>query len=144
MRWRAVALTALAFIATGCREAAAPVAAAERHENIVVWRPLGQWSGRGSRQTGSFGVETGALRLRWTTSNERAPGEGRFRVSLNSAISGRVLQTLVDAHGVASDVSFVTDDPRMSYLVIDSDGVDWTAALEEAGPAAAPSTRPGS
>ncbi len=141
---RAVALTALALTAPACREAAAPVAAAERHESVAVWRPLGQWSGRGSRQTGSFGVETGALRLRWSTSNEQRPGEGRFRVSLNSAISGRLLQTLVDTHGVASDVSFVTDDPRMSYLVIDSDGVDWTATLEEAAPGPPPSKRPGS
>jgi hypothetical protein len=142
--FRAVALTALALTATACREAAAPVAAAERHESVSVWRPLGQWSGRGSRQTGSFGVETGALRLRWSTSNEQRAGEGRFRVSLNSAISGRLLQTLVDTHGVASDVSFVTDDPRMSYLVIDSDGVDWTATLEEAAPGPPPSKRPGS
>jgi len=57
---------------------------------------------------------------------------GRFRVSLHSAISGRALQTVVDVTSVAAGESYVAADPRMSYLVIESAGVDWTATLEEA------------
>lgn len=103
----------------------------------TAWRTLGSWSGRGNSQTGSFSVETGALRLRWETKNESAPGAGRFRVSLHSAISGRPLQTVVDQVGIGADTSYLEDDPRMSYLVIESENVDWTATLEEAMPAPA-------
>jgi hypothetical protein len=55
-----------------------------------------------------------------------------FRVSLHSAISGRSLQTVVDATGTGKDTSFLQDDPRVSYLVIESRNLDWTATLEEA------------
>ena len=98
----------------------------------TVWRSLGAWSGRGNSQTGSFTVETGALRLRWETRRETAPGAGRFRVSLHSAISGRPLQVIVDRTGVGTDVSYLEDEPRVSYLVIESENIDWTATLEEA------------
>ena len=93
---------------------------------------MGTWSGRGSSQTDSFTVETGALRLQWETKNETAPGAGRFRVSLHSAISGRPLQVIVDRTGVGGDVSYLEDEPRVSYLVIESANVDWTATLDEA------------
>ena len=59
----------------------------------TTWHPLGTWSGRGDRQTDSFDVTTGALRIHWETSHETTPGAGRFKVSLHSAISGRPLQT---------------------------------------------------
>ena len=93
---------------------------------------MGTWSGRGNSQTASFTVETGALRLRWEVRNESAPGAGRFRVSLHSAISGRPLQVIVDHTGVGSDVSYLEDEPRVSYLVIESENVDWSTTLEEA------------
>ena len=60
------------------------------------------------------------------------PGAGRFRVSLHSAISGRPLQIIVDRTGVGSDVAFLEDEPRVSYLVIESENVDWSTTLEEA------------
>lgn len=106
-------------------------APARPEEAPVAWRALGTWSGRGDIQTESFTVESGALRLRWETSNESAPGDGRFRVSLHSAISGRPLQTVVDDTGTGKDTSFMEDDPRVSYLVIESRNLDWTATLEE-------------
>ena len=103
-----------------------------RPSSTTVWRSMGAWSGRGNSQTASFTVETGALRLRWETRNESAPGAGRFRVSLHSAISGRPLQVIVDRTGVGSDVSYLQDEPRVSYLVVESEHVDWMATLEEA------------
>lgn len=89
------------------------------------------WSGHGDRQTESFEVTSGALRLIWETRNERAPGAGRLRVSLHSAISGRPLQTIVDSRGVGRATVNVEDDPRTSYLVIESDQIDWQVRLEE-------------
>lgn len=101
--------------------------------SAVTWRPLGTWSGRGSRQTESFDVITGALRLRWQTGgNSEAAGPGHFRVSLYSAISGRPLQVIVGRQGPGDGVAYVEDEPRVSYLVIESDQIQWSAALEEA------------
>ena len=96
------------------------------------WHDLGDWSGRGNRQTESFEVTTGALRLAWETRNESPAAQGTLRVSLHSAISGRRLQTIVDAHGVGGSTVNIEDDPRTSYLEIESANIEWRVRLEEA------------
>jgi len=126
--WALVAV--LTLIAAACddppeAETPPPVAA-------VRWHPLGTWTGSGDQQTESFDVTSGTLKLAWETSNERAPGAGRLRVSLYSSISGRPLQTIVDTTGMGTDSAYVADEPRVSYLLIESDGVDWRLRLEEA------------
>ena len=88
---------------------------------------LGTWSGRGSSQTGSFDVTSGALRVTWEARESGAPGAGRLRVDLHSAISGRPLQTVVDVRGAGADTAYVADEPRVSYLQIDAHGVDTSA-----------------
>lgn len=123
-------IVGLAFLVSVACDARMP-AATHQERGQIVWRTIGSWSGRGNTQTGSFTVDTGALRLTWSTKNETAPGAGRFRVALHSAISGRPLQTIVDRAGVAVDIAYFEDDPRVSYLVIESANVDWTATLEE-------------
>jgi hypothetical protein len=133
----ALCLVAASLALSACRERTPPAESSPTSppgrtaSAPIAWRALGTWSGHGDSQTESFNVETGALRLRWETSNENPPGEGRFRVSLHSAISGRPLQTVVDDTGTGKDTSFLQDDPRVSYLVIESRNVDWTATLEE-------------
>jgi hypothetical protein len=97
----------------------------------VRWHPLGTWAGTGDRQTESFDVRTGTLKLGGEIFDERATGAGKLRVELHSAISGRPLQTVVDTVGVGLDSAFVADEPRVSYLVITSSGVDWRVRLEE-------------
>ena len=75
------------FVLTGAGCNSAPARAEEAQQVTTTWRALGAWSGDGSRQTESFDVTTGALRLRWET---RATGSnGTFKVWLYSAISGR-------------------------------------------------------
>lgn len=106
----------------------------------LFWHDLGDWSGRGSRQTESFDVTTGSLRFSWETaeaSGTPEDGSGHLRVSLHSAISGRPLQTLVDARGAArGDVRFATE-PRVAYLLVESTGITWSVRLEEGVPAEA-------
>ena len=97
----------------------------------VVWRSLGSWSGRGSMQTDPFISDTGSLRLRWATMNEAAPGQGSFRVTVHSDVSGRPLILAVDAHGVGHDTVYVTEDPRQFFLAVESANVDWTVAADE-------------
>ena len=101
-------------------------------KEAVIWHGIGSWSGHGNGQTGSFSVETGALRLQWETRNENPAGTGTFRVSLHSAISGRPLQVAVDQRGAGRDTTYLEDDPRVSYLVVESANLDWTLNLEEA------------
>ena len=103
----------------------------------VIWRKVGSWSGRANVQTDSFTVETGALRLRWEARSKGPPGAGSFKVSLHSAISGRLLQIAVDRRGSGQDVTYIEDEPRVSYLVVESADLEWTLSLEEAVPGTA-------
>lgn len=113
---------------------AAPVPASRT--TTTHWRQLGTWSGRGNRQTESFDVISGALRVRWEARGGPAAGTGRLRVALCSAISGRELQTVVDHQGAGGASVDIADDPRVSYLLIESDQVDWTVTVEEASASA--------
>jgi hypothetical protein len=101
----------------------------------VAWRPLGSWSGRGSLQTESFTSETGALRVRWETkvpSAETPPAPGVFRLNAHSAISGRMLQQVVEQAGAGSGVGYLQSEPRVFYVVVDSNQLSWTFTVEEA------------
>jgi len=108
--------------------------AAETPKQVVAWRSVGSWSGRGNRQTESFTSETGALRIRWATSlvNHQPGLPGGFRVTAHSAISGRLLEQVVDHRGAGSGVGYVNQDPHVFYLMVESDDVDWTVSVEEA------------
>ena len=123
---------ALTVSACGPRADAKPQAPAKQS---VLWRPLGSWSGRGSLQTESFTSETGALRVRWQTTPEKAePAQaaGVFRLNAHSAISGRLLQPVVDQAGVGSGVGYVQQDPHVFYVVVESNQLNWTFTVEEA------------
>lgn len=131
---RALATAALALVCAStlaCGGGAPPPVASRPSEADIEWREVGRWSGGGNRQTESFEVSTFALRLRWQTTAEATPGAGHLTVTLHSAVSGRPLQTLVDARGVTSGTVNVADEPRLAHLVFDADGVTWTATLEQ-------------
>ena len=51
---------------------------------------------------------------------------------LYSANSGRPLQLVVEHTGAGTGTAHLADDPRVSYLVIEGEGVTWTAVLHEA------------
>lgn len=108
------------------RETAPPAAAA-----AIEWREVGSWSGRVNRQTESFEVSPSAMRLRWRTVNETSPGAGRLTVTLHSAVSGRPLQTILEAHGVASATVPVAEEPRWCHFVIEAEHVEYEMTLEQ-------------
>jgi hypothetical protein len=107
-----------------------PARAEEAPQVTTTWRAVGAWSGDGSRQTESFDVTTGALRLRWETraTSSNAP----FKVWLHSAISGRPLQLVAESTGTGSGTAAFADEPRVSYLVVESQHVTWSMQLDEA------------
>ena len=101
-------------------------------EQVVAWKNLGQWSGRGNAQTESFVGLTGSLRMRWHTKNEAPEGGGTFRLTLNSAISGRPLQETVDEKGPGEGTVYAAEDPRAFYVLVESANLDWSFTVEEA------------
>ena len=101
-------------------------------EEVVAWKKLGSWSGRGNAQTESFVGLTGSLRFHWQTTHEDPKGKGRFKLILQSAISGRALQELVDEEGPGEGTAYAADDPRVFHIVVESANLDWSFTVEEA------------
>jgi hypothetical protein len=119
-------VAALAFL-TACREGPPPA----RHP-VVVWKPIGSWSGRGDKQTETFTSDNGGFRVHWETANEARPGSGRLRVVFRSGDSGREIIEAIDAHGVGSGVEEVAAErPRWYYVTIESANVDWKVSIDE-------------
>jgi hypothetical protein len=112
---------------SGCGTAAHP---AVRTDDQLVWRNVGVWSGHTSMQTESFLNESGALRIAWEARAE-SPGEGSFRATFHSAVSGRPLATVIESRGTAHGASIVPEDPRPMYVEVEANGVAWRFALEE-------------
>jgi hypothetical protein len=108
-----------------------PASSEPPSSTTVLWRALGEWTGKGDRQTESFEIASGALRLMWSAQDEDQRGARTLRVSLHSAISGRPLETIVDGVGAGSDTVRLTAGPRVAYLLIESSGLDWRVGLEE-------------
>ena len=125
---------AVTFV-TACRESPKPPV-----KNITVWRPLGSWAGQGSTQTDPFISDTGTLRLKWETKNEGRPADGSFKVTVHSDVSGRPLVVAVDRKGAGADTTFVYEDPRPFFLVVESSNLEWT--LSAAEPVAAQAAGP--
>jgi hypothetical protein len=124
-------VAALAVIACSASCRRQPPAAKPALE--LVWRPVGSWSGHGNRQTESFTSDSGTLRVRWQTKPiAGAPVvEGLFRLTAHSAISGRILQQVVDEHSAGSGVDYVSQDPHVFYMSVESAALDWTFSVEE-------------
>jgi hypothetical protein len=128
-RQRALAVpVAAALLASAC---GAPPSKRVPKE-MVIWKNLGAWSGRGNAQTESFLGLTGALRIAWQTKNEAPKGTGTFRLILQSAISGRALQETVDEKGLGEGTAYVAEDPRIFYISVESANLDWSFTVEEA------------
>ena len=123
----AVGLAGLLLTSACEAPAARPV-----QQEVVIWKNLGEWSGRGNAQTESFIGLTGALRMRWRTSHEAPKGSGTFRLVLQSAISGRDLQAPVDQKGDGEGTVYAADDPRVFQISVESSNLDWWFTVEEA------------
>jgi hypothetical protein len=124
---RCLFLLSLMLYASACRAPAKPVP-----HDTIVWKPLGEWSGRNLMQTEAFISDSGSLRIAWEARSQTAPGEGVFKITLHSGVSGRPLLEAVNHKGPGREVAFVTEDPREFFLVIESSNLDWTVAVSEA------------
>ena len=129
---RLFVILAMALAAAACRRPAGDQVPAS--QQVVAWRAVGTWSGRGNKQTESFTSESGGLRVRWTATprSQQPVAAGTFRVSAHSAISGRLLEQVVDHPGAGSGIGYVNQDPHVFYLMVESEQLDWTVSVEEA------------
>ena len=99
--------------------------------DVVGWITLGSWSGRGSTQTESFLVEGSLVRVRWQTENEAQTGSGNFKLTLHSAVSGRPLAVVADHRGAGNGEAYVPEEPRPSYMFVESEDIDWSFTVQE-------------
>ena len=131
MTCRGIVLFVVVIAGAACRSRPTE---APRTDRSVAWRQLGSWSGRGSLQTESFTSDTGTLRVRWeaTPSAGFETTTGRFKLDAHSAISGRLLQPVVDHPGAGKGVGYVQQDPHVFYVVVESAGLKWQFTVEEA------------
>ena len=95
------------------------------------WRPVASWSGHANYQTDSFGIRTGEWRIKWKTSDQPSAKEKTFRVIVHSLVSGRFVTVAVDHPGAGNGISYVAEDPRDFFLVVESSGLDWKVDVEE-------------
>jgi outer membrane biogenesis lipoprotein LolB len=124
-----LALIGLAVLVTAsCTSQPRPPA---KHAEVVVWHRLGSWSGRGDAQTESFQSDSGALRVRWQTRSTDRDEAERFRLTLQSAISGRPLAVAADERGVGSGEALVPETPRAVYAFVESAAIDWSFTVDE-------------
>jgi len=99
---------------------------------VTSWRPVRTWSGTASLQTESFVSDTGAFRAHWIVHNADPANPGVFKLTLHSAVSGRPLVPMVEHRGDADETTYVSEDPREFFLVIDAERISWSVELEEA------------
>ncbi len=109
-------------------------------QDVIGWRALGAWSGRGNTQTESFLVEGSIIRVRWQTRNEAPPGSGTFRLTFLSAVSGRELAVIADQRGAGTGEAYVPEEPRPSYMLVESEHVDWSFTVDEGHAGTAPTS----
>jgi hypothetical protein len=131
MTTRAFVAFAFLALATGCRASSSPQSGPALTD-VVVWKTVGSWSGRGNRQTETFTSDTGGFRVRWETKNAARPGAGHLHVIFRSGDSGREIIDAVDVRGEGRDTEEVSAErPRWYYLTIDSADVEWTVTVDE-------------
>jgi hypothetical protein len=118
---------AAALLLSGCRSEPPPPP-----QDVVIWKPLGTWTGRGDAQTGTFTSDSGGFRVHWEATNAARPDAGRLRVVFRSGDSGREIIEAIDARGAGAGVEEVAAErPRWYYLTIESADVDWTVTVDE-------------
>ena len=128
MMRRARGILAAILLASACSSSAPP----PPPQDIVVWKEVGSWSGRGDVQTGVFTSDTGGFRVHWALKNEARKDAGRLRVVLRSMDSGREIVEAVDVRGAGDGIEEVAaEHPRWYYLRIDSADADWTVSIDE-------------
>ena len=121
-------VAAAVLLMSGCRSSEPPTPP----KAVVVWKPVGSWSGRGDAQTENFTSDGGGFRVHWEMKNETRPDSGRLKVIFRSGDSGREIIEAIDARGAGGGTEEVAAErPRWYYLTIESADADWKVGVDE-------------
>lgn len=121
-----VALCAAALLLTSCR----PTTGSARRV-VTASRPVGSWQGTGSKSVGDINSDTGRFHITWETRQEQPAGQGTFKLTLRSAVSGRPLQVLVDRRGAGRGEVDFADAGRIYDFLIESQNIEWSFSVVE-------------
>jgi hypothetical protein len=133
-----VACCAAALLLASCAPADRP-----SPHVVTASRPVGSWHGTGSRSVGDINSDTGRFHITWQAHPERPEANGRFKLTLRSAVSGRPLQVVVDHRGEGSGEVDFADLGRIYDFLVESEGIEWSFSVVELYEAhEKPSSRP--
>ncbi len=98
---------------------------------VSVTRQVGSWQGRGTTTVGDVNSNTGRLRISWQTEHESPAGQGSFKLTLRSGVSGRTIGIVTDHKGVGAGTADFDEGPRTYDFLVESANVDWSFKVEE-------------
>jgi len=122
----------IAVLVFGCGGPSQPVPEDSKTQGQVQWEHIKTWSGKGSQYLDSFPAE-GALRIEWeATPAADAATPGAIKILVHSAISGRPLAApIVDHPGEGKGVAYFSEEPRVFFLNVESQDLDWKVSVSE-------------
>ena len=102
-------------------------------QGTIQWEPITEWSGHGEQQLDSFLSDSGALRIEWEAKRMAgATAPGSLKIVVHSAISGRPLAaSVVDQRGEGKGTAYFSEEPRVFFLDVNSEGLDWKIVVSE-------------
>ena len=106
---------------------------ASRSQETIQWEPIKKWSGRGDQQLDSFQSDSGALRIEWEANVPAGSSDaGSLRVVVHSSISGRPLAApVIDHQGAGKGTAYFSEEPRVFFLNVSSENLEWELAVSE-------------
>jgi hypothetical protein len=99
-------------------------------ELVPVTQAIGSWTGAGNHTIGLVS-NSGRFRVQWDARADSGTADGVFRLTVNSAVSGRLLQEVVNQQGPGRGSLNFEDDPRPYNLMVESSGLQWTVSVDE-------------
>jgi hypothetical protein len=133
-----VAVLGAAMLVSSCR----PSTDGSARKVITARRPVGSWQGAGSKSVGDINSDTGRFHITWETRGEQPAGQGTFKLTVRSAVSGRPLQVVVDHRGVGKGEVDFADAGRIYDFLVDSKNIEWSFSVIELYEAYEKSSRP--
>jgi hypothetical protein len=77
-------------------------------------------------------LASGRFRVRWETRGEDAPGQGTFRLTARSSVSGRPLEEIVNLRGPGQGSVEVGDEDRRIYdFTVESAHLHWSFWVDD-------------
>jgi hypothetical protein len=70
------------------------------------------------------------VRVRWEARPQQAD-LGTFKLTFNSAVSGRELAVVADQRGPGRGEFYIPEEPRPAYFIVESENLEWSFSADE-------------